>query len=115
MYNAMMVGWDRSIPGREASAYETFGKWNGYLAQEQAAGRIAGFEHCFLQFHGGSFNGFTMVKGTYAQLCELEGGEVFTMIMTEANQSMMGMSHMKAFTGDAMMQQMARWQKTWTK
>ncbi|MBI4815420.1 MAG: hypothetical protein HY791_04150 [Deltaproteobacteria bacterium] len=110
-----MVGWNRAMPGREAAANETFGKWQMFLMQEQGAGRIQGFEHYLIQAHGGDLNGFTMVKGSYSQLTALEGGEVFIQIITEAMHSMQDMGVTKAFTGEAMMNQMGRWQKVWAK
>lgn len=56
--NAIVFGWNRSIPGREPLSAEHFQEFVQYLTGLKEKGTIESFDTVILNPHGGDLNGF---------------------------------------------------------
>jgi hypothetical protein len=63
MSNAIFVGWNRAVGGREKKAIEHFGEFIGWLGIQMGQGKIDSFEPVIIDSHGGDLNGFVLIKG----------------------------------------------------
>jgi hypothetical protein len=68
---ALFVGWDRTHPGREIGAIDTYHEWIELLRRLEVEGEIEGFQTVLLQPHGGELDGFTLVSGEPEKLAAL--------------------------------------------
>jgi hypothetical protein len=108
---ALFIGWDRAITGRETQALELFNTANQFWAQQQAEGRIEGFEQIMLQPHAGDLNGFTFIRGDRAKLNQLKDSPEFQDLFMRAYHHLEGLGICDAHIGEGMMGYVQRWQK----
>jgi hypothetical protein len=99
--NALFIGWNRAITGREPNAVELFAEVNNQYEAWKKAGHIASYEHFFLYPHGGDLNGFTMIKGDPAKLDEVVRSDEWVAIQTKAIVVLDGFGVTKATHGEA--------------
>jgi hypothetical protein len=111
MSNAIFVGWNRAIAGRESHSLEHFGEGGGWLGKQKADGNIADFDIVTLQVHGGDLNGFAVVKGDAAQLTKLQDSEEWQDHIARGARNMQGLGVIPAFVGDELAKQLGRFQK----
>jgi hypothetical protein len=64
----ILIGWKRSMPGREGHALQKFGEYAGYLTKLQAEKHIESFEPVVIRPHGGNLDGFFLIRGERAKL-----------------------------------------------
>ncbi len=110
--NTLVIGWNRAVVGREAVAGELFGNMVAFLDKQQKAGKIQSWEPCFLEVHGGDFNGFWYVKGTHANLTALRTSDEFTDLMMRAIHCIENIGAISGWSGmQAGQELMGRWAK----
>ncbi len=110
--NVICFGWNRPIPGREGLAAELFAHTTTYLERCKTNGTIENWEPVFLASHGGDFNGFFYVKGSYQQLSTLRVTDEWVDIVLRANQYLQGVGVIDGYCGNAVPELMNRWTKT---
>ncbi len=62
-HNALFIGFNRPISGREAEAHEALLAFHNHLDTLEKEGKIDSYEPCLLEHHGGDMNGFCIVRG----------------------------------------------------
>lgn len=97
--NALMIGWDRPVAGREQDAVELFSTVNSFYEGQKRAGRISSYEHFFLTPHGGELNGFTLLRGESGKLHEVRDSEEWLAIQTRAGVLLEGFGVVPVVTG----------------
>lgn len=107
--NALVFGWDRSLPGREQLSGQHFQDFVVYLQGQQSAGRIGGFEPVLMEPHGGSVNGFFLIKGTSQQIESLMASPEFIQHPLRAELHIQGLGCWRAVTGPAVHERMGMW------
>jgi hypothetical protein len=107
--DAIFMGWNRSVPGREATSAEHFQEFLGYLGGLQQAGKIASFEPVLLNPHGGDLNGFVLIRGDSAQIDALSASEEWQIHITRGGFHLEGLGIVRGVTGEGVMAWMARW------
>jgi hypothetical protein len=94
---AMIMSWDRQVPGREAQGNE-LKEWNiKFWTEQQRAGKIESFEWFILTPHGGCMNGFLMVRGDRKKIDDLIWGDDFMSMMHRAALVCTGLTLAHAF------------------
>jgi hypothetical protein len=112
-YGALIVGWNRAVPGREANATELFGTVTSYYERLQKSGKITGWEPIFLNYHGGDFNGFFVVRGTATNLDQIQREDEWVDNNIRASHCLQGFGVIPAFVGqNAITDMMTRWTKS---
>jgi hypothetical protein len=107
--NAMLIGWNRVVPGREGLAAELYQSFVGYFTKAQKDGKITGFTRTILTAHGGDMNGFFFVTGDYDKLQALRADEGFYNLNMEANTMLMGWGVVDGYANDASDQALKDW------
>jgi hypothetical protein len=74
---AILVGWDRPLPGRESDALALLDRLYRYLEQIKTSGQIGSYTRVWLEPHGGSLNGFVLIEGGGAELQALKQTEAW--------------------------------------
>lgn len=105
----IFFGWNRSIPGRERMSAEHFQGFNEYLGALQRKGQIQAFEPVFLEVHGGSLNGFFLIRGDQAQLDVLSASSEWHQHMVRAALHLQEAGAVRGVCGDKLMERMAMW------
>lgn len=113
--NVIFMGWDRSIPGREAESAAHFQEFMQYLAGLQQAGAIGSFEAVLLNPHGGDLNGFVLIRGDNDQLNALSSDEDWITHITRGGMHLEGLGIVRGTTGELLMEQMGLWTKLTSK
>jgi hypothetical protein len=110
--NALIIGWNRAVVGREAVAGELFAKTSAYYDKLQKSGKITSWEPMFLQQHGGDLNGFFVLKGTSANLDAIRSEEEFVDLILRAGHCLTNVGVIPAYSGmNTIMDMMTRWTK----
>jgi hypothetical protein len=109
-FNAVFMGWNRAIPGREAAAGELFGDFLQYLGGLQGAGQIDSFEPVLLTPHGGDLNGFVLIRGPVDNLNAMLSSPEWASFNTRGSLLLDGPGAVTAAIGDLIME----WMKAWT-
>lgn len=110
--NALIIGWNRAVVGREAAAGECFATTVAYYEKLLKTGKITSYEPFFLAHHGGDFNGFFVLKGTNANLDWVRTDEEFVDNLLRANHCLTNVGVIPAYTGAGIQDMMTRWTKT---
>jgi hypothetical protein len=98
--NALLIGWNRAVAGREQDAVELFSVANNFYEAQKKAGRIISYDSFFLTPHGGELNGFTLLRGDPAKLDELRRSDEWIAIETRAIVLLEGIGVVPAATGE---------------
>ena len=109
--NALFIGWNRSIAGREQQAMQLFKKAMEYYGQLQTDGRIESFEPVVLANHGGDLNGFVLLKGVPEKLDEIRREDTFLDYSIEASYCLENFGIVPGYVGDSIMDVFSRWSK----
>jgi hypothetical protein len=107
--NAMLFGWNRSIPGREKLGAQHFDEFVKFLGGLQQKGTIQGFDVVFLDAHGGDLNGFFLIKGEPAKLDALVGSTEWVTHITRGTLHLQGAGVIRGVTGAEVATRMALW------
>ena len=109
--NAIFIGWNRSITGREQQAMNLFQKAMEYYGGLMTAGRIESFEPVILANHGGDLNGFVLLKGAPEKLDEIRREDTFIDLSIEANYCLQNFGVVSGYVGDGIADVFSRWSK----
>jgi hypothetical protein len=96
----MLVGWNRVAPGQDRAAVELWTEMIGWLRALHAAGRIDHFEPVLLVAHGGSLNGFALVRGSQDQIDRVRNSDEFLRLNVRANKHLDGFTVLRAHFGE---------------
>jgi hypothetical protein len=107
--NAIVLGWNRAVAGREKQANEHFAEFVGYLTELQGKGTIESFEPVIIGPHGGDMNGLFLIRGDGDKLSQLRGSEQWMQHVIRGNLHMEGFGVTDGFVGNQMMQLMTLW------
>jgi len=107
--NAIVFGWNRSLPGREQLSAKHFQEYVGFLQSLKASGKIESFEPVLLEPHGGTVNGFFLIRGTGEQLAAYMASPEFLQHDLRAQMHLEGYGYWRAVTGAAVGERMAMW------
>jgi hypothetical protein len=108
--DALFIGWGPVVRGRELKSLEVFQEALGYYGKLQQEGRIEGFEPTLIAPHGGDLAGFILIRGERGKLDEVRTSEEFQRITVRAAMVVDDIGVIDAYTGEALAQQMARFQ-----
>ncbi len=109
--HGILIGWNRTVPGKEEQALALFGEAMAYWGGQQQAGAIASFEPVLLSPHGGDLNGFILIRGDAAKLGQLMTSDEYLAIETKANLLLEGHGVTGAVFGEEMTRRMGIFQK----
>ncbi len=100
MSNALFLGWDRPVSGKEAFALELFATTIKYLDRKKKDGFVESYEPVIVGAHGGELNGFWLIKGKPEKLAIMRGEDEFLRLITKANIALKGLGVVDAYVGD---------------
>jgi len=80
----LFIGWGEPVTGREAKGLEVFAEALAYWAKSEQDGSIESSETVLLGPHGGDLGGFTLVRGSEAQIAALRAEDAFERLITRA-------------------------------
>lgn len=107
--NCVVFGWNRAVPGRESTTGQLFQSFVEYLGAQQRAGSIQSFDIVFVEPHGGSLNGFFLIRGEPEKLDALTATEEWTRQQTKAIVNLDGIALLRGVTGPAVNERMRMW------
>jgi hypothetical protein len=112
--NAIVFGWNRSIPGREGISAEHFAQFVGYLTNLKGNGTISNFETVFMNPAAGNavMNGFFLIQGDTQKLHAMSETQDWVEHMTRASLHLEGAGAVFASTGTEVMSRMQVWTKS---
>ncbi len=96
----MLIGWNRVAAGQDRAAVELWTELIGWLRALHASGQIDSFEPVLLGAHGGSLNGFALVRGSQEKIDRLRNSAEFLRLNVNANRSLEGFTVLRAHFGD---------------
>ena len=73
----LFIGWGEPVTGREAKGLEVFAEALAYWATAEQDGRIESSETVLLNPHGGDLAGFTLARGSEAQMSAVRAEDAF--------------------------------------
>lgn len=107
--NVIVFAWNRSVAGREAMSGQHFREFTEYLEAQQKQGVIQSFDTVFLEPHGGTLNGFFMLRGEPEKLGKLVGTEEWIRHQVRGILHLEGCAVLRGVSGAAVGQRMALW------
>ena len=107
--NAIVFGWNRSLPGRERLSGQHFQDFMAYLQSRKDEGAIEAFEPVLLEPHGGSVNGFFLIKGAPDKLAALAASPDWIQHQTRAMLHLEGSGVWRGVVGSAVPERMGMW------
>jgi len=107
--NVLVFAWNRPLPGRENLSARHFQEFTEYLGAEQRRGTVESFESVLLEPHGGTFNGFFLVRGEPRKLAELTSSPEWVQHITRGLLHLDGSCVVRGVTGPALMERMKLW------
>ena len=106
----LFFGWGEPITGREAKGLEVFAEALAYYAKAHQEGRLESHETVFLGPHGGDLGGFTLVRGSDAQMAALRTEDEFERLTTRASLVVHNVGVVDAAVGDGVQNAVAVYQ-----
>lgn len=98
--SGLLIGWNRVVPGRDTHAVELWSEMLTYFRRLHAEGLITKWEPVMLGAHGGSLNGFVLVRGDVEKLTRIRNSEEFLLMNVKANKTLEGFTVVRAHYGD---------------
>jgi hypothetical protein len=108
---ALFLGWNRPVKGREEQAMKLWGKTMEYYGKLQAEGRIESFEPVILTAHGGDLNGFFLIRGEGKNLDEIRREDDFINFIIEGDYCLDGFGVITGFIGEGLETVFNKWSK----
>ena len=96
----LLIGWNRVASGKSDKAVELWAEMLVFLRRLHASGQIERFEPVLLGAHGGTLNGFVLLKGTQENLDRLRNSEEFLRFNVRANKTLEGFAVLRAHFGE---------------
>ena len=110
--NAIVFGWNRSIPGREMVSAEHFTQFVGYLQNLKTNGTITSFDPVFMNPTGSTFNGFFFIQGDSQKLHALSESNEWIEHITRGSLHLENVTCTFAATGAEIANRMQLWTKS---
>jgi hypothetical protein len=104
---ALIIQWGATAPGRERKAVELFGESLRFLTGLVTKGRVSSVEPFFLQPHGGSVEGFFIMRGDRDELNRIRGEDEFQRYSVRAQAVVQNFGVIEAITGEQLNKHMA--------
>jgi hypothetical protein len=98
----LFIGWGEPITGREAKGLEVFAEALAYWAKAEQEGRIESSETVLVGPHGGELSGFTLARGSEAQMAAVRAEDAFEQLMTRAALIVQNVGVIDAALGDGL-------------
>ena len=106
---ALLIRWDRPVPGREQQALSLFGKSLEYYGTLQSEGAIESFEPVLLGPVSIDLSGFILLRGTTQQLDALKHEDQFVEMMIGAEHLIEGFGVIDAYLEGQLQSRMAKY------
>ncbi len=106
---ALVLTWDRVVPGREQQALSLFGQTLEYYGTLQKEGAIESYEPVLLDPNGGDLNGFILIRGSADQLDALRRQDRFIEMMMLATHQCENFGLCSAHLEGQLQGRMAKW------
>jgi hypothetical protein len=106
---ALVLTWDRVVPGREQQALSLFGQTLEYYGTLQKEGAIESYEPVLLDPNGGDLNGFILIRGSADQLDALRRQDRFIEMMMLATHQCENFGLTNAHLEGQLQGRMAKW------
>jgi len=106
---AIVIRWDRVVPGREQQALSIFGQSLEYYGTLQSDGAIESFEPVLFNPTGGDLNGIILLRGSADQMDALKREDRFIDIIMRAAHNCEGLGVNDAYLEGELQARMARW------
>jgi hypothetical protein len=100
----LLLGWNRVLPGNDQLAVELWQEMLGYLRRLHAEGQVEKFEIVLLGAHGGSLNGFVLIRADQAHLDRIRNSQEFLVFNVRANKVLEGFLVVRAHFGEEVAQ-----------
>lgn len=107
--NLILFGWNRSVPGREQLSAQHFQEFMGYLQAQKSQGTIDAFEPVLIEPHGGTVNGFFLIKGDPGKLNAMVASPEWMQHQMRAILHLDGAFVSRGVGGAAVAEHMAMW------
>lgn len=109
--NVIVFGWNRALPGREALSGQHFQEFSQYLAAQKGNGMIESFDTVLLEPHGGTLNGFFLIRCEPGKMPELIASADWMKHQIRAGLHLEGLTQLRGVTGAAVDERVAQWMK----
>jgi len=106
---AIVIRWNRVVPGREQQGLSIFGQSLEYYGTLQSTGAIESFEPVIFNPTGGDLNGIILIRGSLDQLDALKREDRFIDLMMRAAHACEGLGVNDAYLEGELQSRMARW------
>ncbi|MBX2801497.1 MAG: hypothetical protein KTR31_27720 [Myxococcales bacterium] len=98
--SGLLIGWNKVVAGRDEKAVELWSEMLAYLRRLHAEGLVTSFDPVMLGAHGGSLNGFVLVRGEQTGLDKIRNSEEFLLFNVRAQKTLDGFTVVRAHFGD---------------
>jgi len=106
---AIIIRWNRVVPGREQAALSLFGQSLEYYGSLQSEGAIESFEPILLNPAGGDLNGLILLRGTSDQMDAVKREDRFIEIVMRAAHMCEGLGIVDGYLENELQSRMGRW------
>lgn len=106
---ALVLRWDRVVPGREQQALTLFGQALEYYGSLQSSGSIESYEPVLLDPNGSDLNGVILIRGSADQLDALRREDRFIEITMQAAHHCEHFGVVNAHLEGQLQARMAKW------
>jgi hypothetical protein len=106
---ALLIRWQRSVPGREKQALALFGQSLEYYGTLQSKGAIESFEPVLLNPGTTDLNGFILIRGSSDQLDALKREDQFIEFTIRGGYLIEGLGVIDGYLEDELQARMAKW------
>ena len=100
-HNALFIGYDRPISGRESEAHEALLSFHKHLHNLLEAGEIDSYEPVILEHHGGDLNGFCIIRGHRDNIHKFRHTKEWHEALHDILHHFIGTGVIEAYVGDA--------------
>lgn len=106
---AVVIRWDRVVPGREKQGLSLFGQSLEYYGTLQSKGTIESFEPVLLDPSGGDLNGLIILRGSAERLDALKREDRFIDFTMRAAHLCEGFGVVDGYLEGELQARMAKW------
>ena len=104
---ALLIRWDRPVPGREQQALALFGSSLEYYGTLQSEGTIESFEPVVLSANSTDLSGFILIRGSADKLSALKRDDRFLELMISGQYLIAGFGVIDGYVEGALQTRMA--------
>jgi hypothetical protein len=106
---ALVIRWDRVIPGREQAGLSLFGQSLEYYGTLQNQGKIESYEPILLDPTGSDLNGFIVLRGSLDQIDAVQREDRFIDLTMRAAHICASLGVVEGYLEDELQSRMAKW------